>query len=73
LTEFQRKKHQLNPEDIVADYDGIKIVPILRVYAPTNPGKRSQKYSLHVVSPSRELNLDVGQIEKAARDRYQIS
>ncbi|MFC1835476.1 hypothetical protein ACFL2Q_12190 [Thermodesulfobacteriota bacterium] len=73
LAEFKRKGYEFKPEDVVAEYDGVKIVPILRVYAPTNPGKRSQRYSLHVVSPSDDLGLDVSEIEGEAKSRYHIS
>jgi hypothetical protein len=72
LAELNRKKQNIRPEDIFAEYNGTKIVGVLRVYAPTNPGRRLLKYDLHVISPAEDLNLDVHQIAKESRERYHI-
>ena len=70
LDELRRKKQEFKPEDRCAAYADTSFVLILRVYAPTNPGKRSRKHMLRVISPAKDLGLDTGQIEKEARKRY---
>jgi hypothetical protein len=71
--ELKRKRQEFKSEDLCAEYAGSSYVLILRMYAPTNPGKRSRKHSLHVISPLKDLRLDTDRIEKEARKRYQIS
>jgi hypothetical protein len=73
LAELKRKQQEFVPEDVFATYDGITVIGILRVYAPTNAGKRSQKYDFHVVSPGKDLDINPQQIEQAARERYNIA
>jgi len=70
--ELKRKNQEYGPEDIFAHYAGLSFLGILRIYATTNPGKRSQNYSLHIVSPSKDLDLDVDQVLEEARKRYAI-
>jgi hypothetical protein len=70
--ELKRKKQEFKSEDFCAEYAGSSFVLILRIYAPTNPGKRSRKHLLHLISPLKDLGLDTHQIEKQARKRYQI-
>ncbi len=72
MGELKRKKQEFKFEDFCAEYADASFVLILRIYAPTNPGKRSRKRVLHVISPSKDLGLDTHQIEKQARKRYQI-
>ena len=72
LGELKRKSQEFSPEDVFAEYDGIKALGVLRVYAPTNAGKRSLKYDLHIVSPKKDLDISLKQIEKEARSRYHI-
>jgi uncharacterized protein YjiS (DUF1127 family) len=69
---LKRKKKEFKSEDVCAEYAGSSFVLILRIYAPTNPGKRSRKHLLHVISPRKDLGLNMDQIEKEARKRYQI-
>jgi hypothetical protein len=64
---------EFKPDDIVAECDGVRIVAVLRIYGPTDPGKRSRRYSLRVVSPAEEIGLDTNQIAKEAKSRYHIS
>jgi hypothetical protein len=71
--ELKRKRQEFKAEDLCAEYAGSSFVLILRIYAPTNPGKRSRKHLLHVISPRKDLGLDTDRIEKEARKRYQIS
>jgi hypothetical protein len=39
---------------------------------PTNPGKRSLAHTIRVVSPHKDLGLDIGKIGQAARKRYHL-
>ena len=72
LGELKRKSQEFSPEDVFAEYDGNKVLGVLRVYASTNAGKRSLKYDLHIVSPKKDLDISPEQIEKEARRRYYI-
>jgi hypothetical protein len=73
MNELRRNKQELRPEDCCAEYANSSFVLILRIYAPTNPGKRSRNHTLHVISPRKDLELDTDQIEKKARERYRIT
>jgi hypothetical protein len=70
---LRRRRQEIKPEDRCAEYAGSSFVLILRIYASTNPGKRSRNHSLRVISPRKDLGLDTDQIEKEARKRYHIS
>jgi hypothetical protein len=72
LGELKRKNQEFSPEDVFAEHDGNKVLGVLRVYAPTNAGKRSSKYDLHIVSPKKDLDINPERIEKEARSRYNI-
>ncbi|MEN8691457.1 MAG: hypothetical protein AB1Z20_15260 [Desulfobacterales bacterium] len=72
LGELKRKSQEFSPEDVFSEFDSIKVLGVLRVYAPTNAGKRSLKYDLHIVSPKKDLDISPKQIEKEARSRYHI-
>jgi len=72
LAELHRKNQHFRVDDVFAEHNDLKIAGVLRVYAPTNPGKRLLKYDLHIVSPAKDLNLDVDQIARDARTRYQV-
>ena len=69
---LRRRRQEIKPEDRCAEYAGSSFVLILRIYASTNPGKRSRNHSLRVISPRKDLGLDTDQIEKEARKRYHI-
>lgn len=71
--ELKRKQQTFTDEDIFAVYGRIRILGVLRIYSPTNPGKRSQRYALHIVSPVKDVGLDLGKIERDARKRYHLS
>ena len=73
MVKLRRQKQEFKPADRCAEYAGSSFALILRVYAPTNPGKRSRNHNLFVISPQKDLALDTDQIEKEARKRYQIS
>jgi hypothetical protein len=70
--EMKRKKIELHKEHIFAEHAGARVVGVLRIYAPTNPGKRSLKYQLELVSPERDLGIDLDRIADGACKRYQI-
>lgn len=72
LAELNRKNQNIRPEDIFAEYGETKIAGILRIYAPTNPGKRLRKYDLHVISPAKDLDLNVDRIARESRKHYLI-
>jgi len=68
------KRKGLEPEQVetMAAADDIRVLGMLRIYAQTNPGKRSPQYDLYVVSPRKDLELDAAAIESEARKRYAI-
>lgn len=72
LGELNRKHQSLRDEDIFAKYHDIEIAGVLRVYAPTNPGRRLLKYDLHIISPAKDLDLNVKRIARESKARYQI-
>lgn len=72
LAELKRRKIRLREEDVIAEFGEMQFLCLLRVYAPTNPGKRSTKYTLHILSPTEDLDLNVKKIEKDARRRYKV-
>ncbi len=56
---------------IYKDVDEMPICyDILRIYSPTKIGKRPQKYSLHIVSPEKDIGLNMDQLKQAAQKRY---
>jgi hypothetical protein len=73
LKEIKRKRQVITADVYCAEYDGAAYVLVLRVYAPTNPGKRSLAYAIRVVSPHKDLGLDIGKIGQAACRRYHLS
>jgi hypothetical protein len=72
VSEMKRKKVDFGEEHVFAEYNDVRAVGILRTYSPTNPGKRSLKYRMDVLSPQKDLGLDLKSIAERARERYQI-
>jgi hypothetical protein len=72
INELRHKKQEFKPDDRCAEHAGTSFALILRVYPPTNPGKRSRNHKLRVISARKNLGLDTDQIEKEARKRYHI-
>lgn len=72
LRELKRKKQEYCQDDIFADHNGHRILGVLRMYCSTNPGKRSKQYKLFIVSPEKDLGLQVKQLEEEAREQYRI-
>jgi hypothetical protein len=71
--ELKRKHQEFSSGDLLATFDDDRILGILRVYHHTNIGKRSLRYDLHIVSPGKDLDLDIDRIEAEARQRYQVA
>ena len=69
--ELKRRKHQVRPEEIVAEHQGTPILGILRIYARTNPGKRSKNFSLHVICPKEDIGINIKQLRKKSRLKKQ--
>jgi hypothetical protein len=70
--EMKRKKIEYGTEHIFAEHEGISVLGLLRTYGPTNPAKRSLKYRLDLVSPQKDVDIDLDRIADRARKRYQI-
>ena len=72
VNEIKRKKIQFSDDHIFASYGGVEALGVLRTYAPTNPGRRSLKYHLDILSPEGDVGLDLESIKARAIDRYHI-
>ena len=70
IRELKRKHKTYTSEDIFAEYKNICILGILRIYSPTKIGKRPQKYSLHIVSPEKDIGINMDQLRQDAQKRY---
>jgi hypothetical protein len=69
-SELKRKNQTYKEEDIFAEHTDSPIFGILRVYNITNPGKRSAKYQLHILSPEEDLDIDVAKAKTTAQAHY---
>lgn len=72
LNELKRRNQTFTDEDVFAQHGDIRVLGLLRIYASTNPGKRVQKYTLHVVSPKKYLDLDLDKLKHSAHKRYRL-
>lgn len=72
LQETKSKKETYSEGDFFAKYEGMAVVGVLRFYYSRTPGKRTLRAATKLISPSKDLGLDVKQIEKDARKRYKI-
>jgi hypothetical protein len=73
LHEGDSGRAQFSPDEIIADYDGNKVVGVLRVYPRTNPGARLLKgVTTLFFSPEKELGLDLATITADSRRRYKV-
>ena len=64
---------QLGPDEIIADYYDNQVVAVLRIYPRTTPGARLKKgVTTMLVSPEKELGLDLQEITIAAKKRYNL-
>jgi hypothetical protein len=72
IGEMKRKKINHGKEHIFAEHKGIRVLGTLRTYSPTVAGKRSRNYRLDLISPQKDVNIDLDRIAKRARKRYRI-
>jgi hypothetical protein len=72
LQETKLKKDEFSSTEVFAEFEGIKVAGVLRIFAPTTPGKRSSKTITRLISPTIDLGLDTQKIERKARKRYEI-
>jgi hypothetical protein len=56
--ELKRTNLQYKAEDAFALLNDRPILGLVRIYDPTNPGKRLLKYQLHIVAPVEDGNID---------------
>ena len=70
--ELKRREIDYHDDHIFADFGGVKALCILRTYEPTNPGKRSAKFRMDLISAKNDVGLDLDSIAKQARTRYRI-
>lgn len=73
LKELGPDKTSYSDQDIIASYGGIDAVGVVRIYPSTNPGKRSLKHTTALIDLARDLDIDKGEIELIARERYSIT
>lgn len=73
IGEIRRKKIGFGREQVFAEYCGIVVLGVLRTYKPTSPGKRSMKYRLELVSPEKDVGIDLDRNAERARERYRIN
>jgi len=69
-SELKRKNQTFKDEDVFAEQNDSPIFGVLRVYNMTNPGKRSVKYQLHILSPGEDLEIDVATVKTTAQAHY---
>lgn len=72
INDMKRKKVRFRDEDIFAEFGGMTILCVLRIYNQTNPGRRSLKYILHLISPKEDLGMNIRKISAEAKRRYNI-
>ncbi len=71
-SELKRKGIEFTDEHIFAEHSDIQVLGMLRTYGQTNPGRRSLVYRLDVLSPEKDLGLDMQAIAERAKVRYRI-
>ena len=68
-----KKRDNYKPEEIVASYRGLEVASVLRVYQEAKAiGARPKKYRTFLISPERELGLNLESIAREAYDRYRL-
>ncbi len=58
MGELQRKKISISDKGYAALVENRPILPIVRIYQQTNPGKRQPKYQIHVLSLERDIGIE---------------
>ena len=72
LSELNIEEDQFDRSSLFAQYKETSVVGVLRFYAPTRPGKRSQKFVTTMVHPKDDLDIDLEKISAEAKKRYNI-
>jgi len=73
LHEVDPGRTEYKPDEFVAEYRDRKITAVLRSYPPTTPGSRLLRgVNTVLVSPEKDINIDVKEIEREARKRYNV-
>ena len=73
LHEVDTGRSQFAADEIVADYYDNRVVAVLRTYPRTNPGARLKKGIVTtLVSPEKDLELDLEAITAESKRRYHL-
>ena len=73
LHELESGRAQFTQDEIIADYYGSQVVAVLRMYPRTSPGARLKKgITTVLVSPEKDLDLDLETINAEAKKRYHL-
>ena len=73
LNELEGGKTDFTAGDLFVEYEGTRVVGVLRIFPKTTPGRRLARTTAYLVSPGRDLDLDLEKITKEAWERYKIS
>jgi len=72
LNECDIGRTHYTEDEIIAEYNRTRAAAVIRVYPKTTPGKRSPKSNSMLISPEKELEINIEKITKQARDRYNV-
>jgi hypothetical protein len=73
VSELEQGKSRISETHYISDFNGIKIVCVLRSYYPTKPGKRLNKCDTQIIHLEKDLDIDVEKISAESRERYTIN
>jgi hypothetical protein len=62
----------LDARYLFAEFEGIRVVGVLRIYSATQPGRRKKKTETFLVVPE-ELGIDLTALSQESRERYRIA
>jgi hypothetical protein len=72
LNEIEGGKDAFSPSDVIAEFDGTPMVAVIRIFPKTTPGKRLARTTTKLISPAKDLDLNIDAVTKEARARYNI-
>jgi hypothetical protein len=73
LHEIEAGRTQFSQDEIIASYYDNQVVAVLRIHPRTNPGARLKKgVTTMLVSPEKDLELDLEKITAEAKQRYHL-
>lgn len=73
LHDLEPSRTQFTQDEIIADYYDNQVAAVLRIYPRTNPGARLKKgITTVLVSPEKDLDLDLATITVEAKKRYNL-